>query len=84
MSTDPTFTAAYVEGIGESIVNPKCDDCGMSMSTPKPHQIGFPRQCGFCEMRANRMRAAEYRDFMSQERPRGRRIHVVKLPEGMR
>jgi hypothetical protein len=80
--TDRPRTA--FDAIAESIVNPRCDDCGMMMSTPRPDQIGFPRQCGFCQAAADRIRATELRDFMSQERPRGRRVHVVKLPEGMR
>lgn len=68
----------------DSIVNPRCDDCGMAMSTPRPDQIGLPRQCGFCQQKAERIRATEMSDRMSQERPRGRRVHVVKLPDCMK
>lgn len=82
MATDqakPTF----MDVIGESIVNPRCDDCGMPMSTPAISQIGLPRQCGICaEANAIRFRA-DLKDWMSQERPRGRRVHVVKLPDCM-
>lgn len=73
--SDPTF----MDAIGDSIVNPKCDDCGRSMSTPAPHQIGMPRQCGHCQTLMERRFAADRRDFLSQERPRGRTIHRVKL-----
>lgn len=80
MSTnDPSF----IDAIGDSIVNPRCCDCGRSMSTPAIHQIGLPRQCGHCQQIMERRFAAEAADFMSQERPRGRRVHIVKLPEGM-
>ena len=72
------------DAIADTIVNPKCDDCGMSMSTPRPDQIGFPRQCGFCQTAAARETRAHSRDWMSQERPRGRTVHVVKLPDSMR
>lgn len=75
---------SFVSAIGESIVNPRCDDCGMSMSTPRPDQIGMPRQCGFCAQKAERVRRVELADWMSQERPRGRTVHVVKLPDCMR
>jgi hypothetical protein len=71
------------DAIAETIVNPRCDDCGMMMSTPKPDQIGFPRQCGFCQQQAERQLRASFTDWMSQERPRGRTVHVVKLPESM-
>ncbi len=75
---------SFVDAIGDSIVNPRCCDCGRSMSTPAIHQIGMPRQCGHCQQIAERRFAAERADFISQERPRGRTLHVVKLPEGMR
>ncbi|MBK3406248.1 hypothetical protein H0176_23745 [Methylorubrum populi] len=74
----------FIDVIGDSIVNPRCDDCGMAMSTPRPDQIGLPRQCGFCQQKAERIRATEMSDRMSQERPRGRRVHVVKLPDCMK
>jgi hypothetical protein len=70
--------------IGDSIVNPRCDDCGMTMSTPRLDQIGLPRQCGFCAQAAAVQRQADFRDWMSQERPRGRSVHVVKLPPGFK
>lgn len=70
--------------IADTVVNPRCDDCGMTMSTPRPDQIGFPRQCGFCAQDNERRFQAGFRDGTSQERPRGRTVHVVKLPEAMR
>ncbi|ARO53961.1 hypothetical protein B2G69_07225 [Methylorubrum zatmanii] len=70
--------------ICNSIVNPRCDDCGMTTSTPRPDQIGFPRQCRFCQQKAEAEHQVRLRNWMSQERPRNRRVHVVKLPEGMR
>lgn len=72
-----------MSSLGDSIVNPRCDDCGWTMRTPRPDQIGFPRQCEFCaEINAARIQAA-VEDWQSQERPRNRRVHIVKLPPGM-
>ena len=73
---------AFVDGIGESIVNPRCDECGFSLDTPRPDQIGLPRLCRVCTERSEMRYRADLADYMSQERPRGRTVHVVKLPPG--
>jgi hypothetical protein len=72
------------DALADSIVNPRCDDCGTAMSTPALSQIGFPRQCGTCQRLSERRYQIRFRDWTSQERPRGRTVHVVKLPESMR
>lgn len=68
--------------LGESIVNPRCDECGWHLSTPRPHEIGLPRLCVICAQKNRIEQAGLFRDFNSQERP-DRRVHVVKLPSGM-
>jgi hypothetical protein len=72
------------DAIGESIVNPRCDECRTSLPTPKPHEIGMPRLCAICEVVAGREYETLAKDWVSQERPRGRKVHVVKLPDGMK
>lgn len=69
---------------GDSIVNPRCDECNTPISTPHPSQIGLPRLCSICTALVHRESRIRFRDYESQERPRGCKIHVVKLPEGMR
>jgi hypothetical protein len=72
-----------LETTGEMIVNPRCDECGTRLSTPEPSEIGMPRMCTICSMMSHREHQARSRDWMSQERPRGRTIHVVRLPDTM-
>ncbi len=74
--------AKFTQVVGDSIVNPRCDDCQTPLSTPTPDQIGMPRLCRVCEHRLVLRQRAAFADYMSQERPRGRSIHVVKLPPG--
>lgn len=81
MDPDKIFEA-FTNGIGESIVNPRCDNCGRSLNTPSPDEIGIPRLCRSCEDISAYEHRAGFNDYMSQERPRGRTIHKVKLPPG--
>ena len=69
---------------GDSIVNPRCDECNTPLPTPRPHEIGLPRLCSICTALVGMNIDRARREFRSQHRPRGRTVHVVKLPEGMR
>lgn len=64
----------------DSIVDPRCDECGAGVH---PGGIG-PHLCPTCSARMAADFDARFRDWLSQERPRGRRVHVVRLPDGMR
>jgi hypothetical protein len=75
------FTA-FTNGVGDSIVNPRCDECRTPLSTPSIDQIGMPRLCRVCTGRLEQRQRTDFADYMSQERPRGRSIHIVKLPPG--
>lgn len=61
----------------DNIVNPRCDECGVRVPSV------LPQLCPEC---ADRMRRASRRamlEWLSQERP-DRRVHIVKLPDGMK
>jgi hypothetical protein len=65
--------------MADSIVNPRCDECGASVQ-PRDPLLG-PHLCFGCQAQSAAEFNARFRDYQSQERRR--RIHVVKLPEGM-
>lgn len=67
--------------LADNIVNPKCDECGASVRPINP-LIG-PHLCARCQSINDAESRARMRDYLSQERPRNRRVHVVKLPDGM-
>jgi hypothetical protein len=67
--------------LADNIVNPKCDECGVSV-TPRNPLMG-PHLCAGCEQRNAIILRREMADMRSQERP-DRRVHVVRLPENLR
>jgi hypothetical protein len=81
---DPDIIQRGLVAAADSIVNPRCDECRTPISKPHPSLAGLPRLCSICQAVSDTSFQALAKDWHSQERPRGRTIHVVKLPEGMR
>lgn len=61
----------------DQIVNPKCDDCGRRLDLPAHVAVRGPHECVQCRAAREREQAARYRDWLSQERPRNRTVHVM-------
>lgn len=61
----------------DNIVNPRCDECGASVEPVNP-ALG-PHLCFQCRIASRAAFEANFRDYLSQERP-DRKVHVVKLP----
>lgn len=64
---------------GDQIVNPKCDDCGRLLDLSPYVAVRGPHECSECRATREREQEAQRRDWLSQERPRGRTIH--KMPK---
>lgn len=63
--------------LADNIVNPRCDECGCSVSPSNP--LLGPHLCLSCTARMRMETEYRFRDYLSQERP-DRKVHVVKLP----
>lgn len=78
---DPAIIArGLLDAAHRTYVDPRCDDCGASV---EPRGRMGPFECDRCAATRRALSERDRREFMSQERP-DRRVHVVKLPEGMK